>query len=301
MKNKIKVSKSEAVTILKNAAIELFIGKSPKPEMTEEEAKEKGYVNLRVPFVGYYDSAFTDSVNKEEEILQEEQVDLDEFDISVDGWLKSPGWKKFLESLESEEMKKKYLNEDVQLSLSIPVDQMEFINAGKCAIDNMIDNTLLKDIIHPLDWPYREVDSPDDYFYRNDELSLYVPREEIEKMMVPEVFKSKWYKTFAKYRTSPHSGYAPFPWHTYDRYFDREDTLCMEATILFWVAMGCYSDDHYIDPLTIEEAEKLEPDKFSDPFHDKYGLHVSMVNRLLDNYLNEKGFYPVNYKISQAL
>lgn len=297
-----KLSKSEILTILKQAEIEFIIGKEPKPEMTEEEAKEKGYIEVKIPFPGYYNSTFISSMASEEEDIQERQQEWEEADVALDGWTNSPGWKKFLSTLTTEEEKQEYLTGNKHLSLSIPVDQDSFIHAGIVAVDDIIEDTILKDKIHPLmNWEFHKIDRITDYFYGNDTLYFLIPKEEMEEMMVPEMFKSKWYKKFADYRTTARSGYTPFPWHTPDRYFNREDSLCHEATILFWVAMGLYSRTNYIKPLTIKEADKINADTFIDVFSEEQGLNQSVIETQLNDHIEEDGFFPLNYKESEAL
>lgn len=262
--------------ILLNGEYNFCFPREPVREMTAEEAKEKGYINIEVPFSGLYQSTW--GVAVEEELSQEfiDYLSIDKYERDA-----SESRKEVWDTLEKTEIFKKQVQVDKDnlgdwisgkkyISIWVPMVMESIFEANLYGIKEILEYTYLSDIFAELDWKLDECWSPNDYNYATDHLYYWVKKDIWKKVCIPEVFNNRWYKRYAKVMTTPVDGYVPG--EKYQDYFDTENPCCNKAVLKFWIAVGNYA--RYYD--NVVHPSNFEKIKDKDYFNEEDGI----VNQL---------------------
>lgn len=243
-------------------------------EMTEEEAKEKGYLNVEVPFSGLYQSMWASAIEGDDDMYREfmDYLTVDKYEKDA-----SDNRKELWGILEKTDVIREQVKVDrdnlgdwisgkKSFSIWVPMVMERIFEANLYGIRQLLDYTYLSDAFAALDWKLDTCWSPKDRNYATDHLYYWVRGDIWKQVCIPEVFNSKWYKTYAKVMTTPEDGYIP--WEKYEDYFDIENPCCNKAVLRFWVAMGAYGKYHG----GVVKPEEFNNVKASDCFNDTIGI-----------------------------
>lgn len=267
----IKLTPEQIDQIILHSEYVFCCGEDPANELPKEE-DQKGWVDVLIPFTGLYYTGWTDRMDIEQEYFVEELREGMELPESMRNreeyitseLITSKGWRNFLDNLQEEDIPA-YMTGKKTFTFWIPCAMKSCYEANLFAMLDALEHTILKGKVDkPKDWKFEECHHPKEYNFTTDKLDFWVREEVFKEMCRPEVFESKWFKAYAKHMSTPCSGYIPY--YKYDQYFDTDNWYCREGVLLFWVALGLYSKEHFIAPVKLEDVNELEDDLFDEKF-----------------------------------
>lgn len=206
----------------------------------------------------------------------------------------SPGWQHLLASIKDPEVAKIHypdmgyqefidkavgcaIGNRIWMHAEVPVDMEDIFEAQMNAVSALLCNTpLYNQVMLRVNAFYFDSYQPPKDPKEPGNILVNMRKDIFKEMRKFVVYNDKTYIEYAKYRSTPHSGYLPLV--TYKEFFDHPVTLeYASALLLWWCALGC--TNHYAATDAYMTNYKID----NDFKYTGQGFNIAKITEVVDH------------------